>query len=791
MEIEYLKRSVKVLPEKLEPFKVIVSIAAGLLCFIGAFYSLKFDITALEIKIVWSLIFPMLIALAWGYRYGIISLSLGLGGFYSFFIWPSNGWANIVTCITTYLWVFIQGYGAEKRKTIKKAYTDIYVLQILYSIIPIILYTTLYPWLYSFNPPFWNIDALTYINPELVALILVKVVLNEFLAAAVCDVFLLVHSVRRLFRLPQSSISKYNSRIIVIFALSGALAVILVMSGTHYLIDKDKSFRWLINGDDKFILSMFMAVSYCTIAGGATARYFQRQMEAEEKSKATEESYKDIFENISDIFYKATLEGRIINISPSVKTVLGYTPTEVVGQKIGDLHYNNKKGELLQAILQYKEINNYEIALRHKSGRKCFISLHAKVVRGLEGEYIIGVARDVTNYIDVRKKHTESKKQNNILSNRMTELSRKLECIVESTEDLIWSVDRQHSFVICNTAARKYFRENYGVNLRAGMRLDDIFPKEYAAQWKIYYESAIEHGKYEVQLQSPRNGKYFEVSLHTIHQNDESIEVSVFGKDITERKRAEEKVNNLNAELEQRVIDRTLELQRAVRELESFSYTVSHDLKSPLRSIDSYIKIILEDYLERLKGEPEEMLLNVKHISEDMITLINKLLQYSTTSRLTLYKEDVDIMELINNIFEELISQELQRKISLRLPLKLPKVRADRILLKQVLYNILSNSVKFTRNREEAVITVECELKGKEFLFSISDNGIGFDMEYASKLFSAFERLHTAEEFEGTGIGLATVRKVIEKHRGRVWMEAKINKGATVYFTLPEEIQNS
>lgn len=784
MAIKLLERSLYCPPIKLQSKKFIIAIVSGMLCLFGSFYSLRFAFSTIEIKIVWSLVFPMLVTLAWGYQYGIISLTLGLAFLYPFFIWPSNGWANIVTVATSFLWILFQGYASGKREAEKKVY-NLYFIQIIYTVIPLLLYTTVYPFIYKFNPPFWNKAALTAISSELVTIITIKVILNEFLIIAICDVFLLIPFIRKLLMLPKGNISKYNSRIILSFAVSGALAVIVAMTVDHYLINKDKSFRWLINGDNTFIFSLFMAIGYCTIAGGATARYFQRKLEAEEKSKTNEEKYREIFENINDIFYEATLEGEITNISPSIKAVLGYEPEEVIGRRIGDLHYKTKENDVLKAVLEYKEIGNYEIELKHKKGHKCFIWLHAKIVNRQDGERIIGIARDVTNYIDSRKKHSESEKKNVLLNNSMNKISRQLDCIVESTDDLIWSVDIKHNLVIFNSAASKYFKLNYGVDLVPGIKTDDMFTIGYAKMWISYYDRALKEGKYQLQLKSPSNGRYFDISIHLIYKDEEVIEFAVFGKDITERKIAEEKVYNLNTELEQRVIERTGELEAAVKGLETFSYTVSHDLKSPLRAIDSYINILLEDYSEKFQGEPEEMLLSVRNISKEMIVLVNKLLQYSTTDKLRLFKEEIDINEMFLTAFEELSSTIPDRTVRLEITDKLPKVRADRILIKQVIYNILSNALKFTRDRQETLIKLGCNAEDKEYVFYVSDNGVGFDMEYASKLFGAFERLHSSDEFEGTGIGLATIRKVIQKHNGRTWIEGKLNKGATVYFSLP------
>lgn len=233
---------------------------------------------------------------------------------------------------------------------------------------------------------------------------------------------------------------------------------------------------------------------------------------------------------------------------------------------------------------------------------------------------------------------------------------------------------------------------------------------------------------------------------------------------------------------------KTLELQAAVDELQAFSYTVSHDLKSPLRAIKAYGNIILEEHNETLDDDTNEMLHNVDNICSNMITMIEKLLEYSRMTHLSITKKEVNISEMFTSVFEECRSICPERFIKFEFETGMPTVLADAVLLRQAIYNIISNAIKFTGNKDEALIIAGCKRGMGEYIFYVKDNGIGINMEFSKKLFGIFQRLHSSDEFEGNGIGLATVRKIIQRHGGKVWIEGKVNEGTVVYLTLPVKL---
>ncbi|MCX7709320.1 MAG: ATP-binding protein [Clostridia bacterium] len=334
----------------------------------------------------------------------------------------------------------------------------------------------------------------------------------------------------------------------------------------------------------------------------------------------------------------------------------------------------------------------------------------------------------------------------------------------------------------------RFLKVNPGFEKQSGMKIRDVLGKTWMEAFRApNRELSILHrilqtGEGE-QFETYYKDKYYLVNAFKISDGH----IGVIFDNITAYKKAIREIRKLNEELEQRVENRTSELRHAISELEAFTYTVSHDLKSPLRAVDGYCRIYMEDYGEKIEDEAAQIIGNIRNICKDMIEMIQKLLQYSTTSRAGVHKEEVQTEELISSVFEELKSSQPQRNLQLNIETGLPVVHADRVLLKQAVYNILSNAVKFTKNRDKAVVTVGSTLTEEEYMFYFKDNGTGFDMEFSGKLFGLFQRLHTADEFEGSGIGLVTIRKIIQKHGGRTWIEGKVDEGATVYFTLPLE----
>jgi light-regulated signal transduction histidine kinase (bacteriophytochrome) len=252
--------------------------------------------------------------------------------------------------------------------------------------------------------------------------------------------------------------------------------------------------------------------------------------------------------------------------------------------------------------------------------------------------------------------------------------------------------------------------------------------------------------------------------------------------EIAHAKELEKKANqvlDLNKKLERNIE----ELEAANKELEAFTYSVSHDLRSPLRAIHGYTKILTEDYEDKIDADGKEIMNNVMRNAKKMGQLIDDLLTFSRTGKKELQRKDIDMTELAKNTVKELktIISPFNAQVNI---LQLPPVNADYNLMSLVLGNLISNAIKYSATKEKPVVTIGASTRKEGVVYYVEDNGVGFSMQYYDKLFGVFQRLHSAEEFEGTGVGLALVKRIISRHGGKIWAEAKEGQGATFYFTL-------
>lgn len=361
--------------------------------------------------------------------------------------------------------------------------------------------------------------------------------------------------------------------------------------------------------------------------------------------------------------------------------------------------------------------------------------------------------------------------------------------ILESAPDAIISVDEDLRILSFNASAEMLF--GYQASEMLGQRIDMLIPESFRAghgdRARAFFRGADERlrmggGRAVSGLRKDGTEVMVDVALAKVEMQDATVVVAM-ARDVTAQRRAEAEVRRLNAELESRVKVRTAELETANKELESFSYSVSHDLRAPLRAIDGFSEVLLEDYGAQLDPAAKDYLVRIRSGAQRMDGLIAALLKLSRLTRLDMNPVEVDLSRLVENAVNQLKAASPERQVVVNIA---PNVvaRGDPSLLQSAINNLIDNAWKYTGKTEHPRVEFGTVLHDGTAAYYVRDNGAGFDMRYAGKLFGAFQRLHGRDEFPGDGIGLATVARIIHRHGGRVWAESAPGAGATFYFTL-------
>jgi PAS domain S-box-containing protein len=522
---------------------------------------------------------------------------------------------------------------------------------------------------------------------------------------------------------------------------------------------------------------------YLTDAFNAMLARIEQQTEGLRRNEAVRSLLAAIVESSDDAIVGKDLEGKIVSWNTGAERMFGYTAAEMLGQPIHRLLLPDRLTEETHILAEAKQgrTRHYETVRLSQGGQPVELLLTVSPIKGERGELIgiSSIARDITD----RKR-----------GERVVQESRaRLSGIIGSAMDAIISVNQEQRITIFNRAAEMMF--GCPAEEAIGQPLDRLIPVRYR---EVHRQHVAEFGRTGVTSRAMGNlhplagvradGTEFpiEASISHIEVGDQQI-FTVILRDITERKRAEDQIRRLNTELEQRVAERTAELTTANKELESFTYSVAHDLRAPLRHIDAFSKLLEEEFDASLPSEARHYLENIRHSTGRMSLLVDDLLNLARVGRQELRRQATPLGRLVDEVRADLDEEAAGRKLEWHIA-PLPAVECDPGLMKVVFANLLSNAVKYTRPRPVAVIEVGCrETNGNTVVF-VRDNGVGFNMKYADKLFGVFQRFHRADEFEGTGVGLATVDRIVRKHGGHIWAEAAVNQGATFYFSVPGQV---
>ena len=492
-----------------------------------------------------------------------------------------------------------------------------------------------------------------------------------------------------------------------------------------------------------------------------------------ESLRASEIRYRRIFEASKDgILTLNAVTLQITDANPFMTELLGYRHSEFLGKELWEIGLFRDKAAskaAFQALQKTGYLRYEDLPLESRAGQKHEVEFVSNVYNE-DGRAVIQCnIRDITE----RRKEEAVRER--------------LAAIVRSSDDAIISKDTKGVITTWNSAAEKMF--GYLKEEIVGKPVMLIVPPDRIAEEAMILRRVLKgESVYHFEtVRMRKDGSQIDVAvtISPIRDDDGKITgASKIARDISELKRAMREIRDLNAELEQRVVDRTAQLEAANKELEAFSYSVSHDLRAPLRHINGFSGALLEDYGDSLDSVGKSYLKQVREASQDMAQLIDDVLQLARVSRTEISPEAVDLSRMARSVMRDIKKGGPKRLATVHIATGMTAL-GDRRLLRILLTNLLGNAWKFTAKTEKADIVFNQEKTDDETVFCISDNGAGFDMAFADKLFGAFQRLHGTDEFEGTGIGLATVQRIINRHRGRVWGEGAVDVGAVFYFTLP------
>jgi PAS domain S-box-containing protein len=879
-------------------FKTVVAIALGLAGFAVNLLDLDVGSQAHGTRAMVGLFFPMIVALAWGWRFGLLSATLGLGCQNGWFL--LDGLMSVVTVAVLSGWIVWHGWCAERYAKEKVLWQHSFLAEIPARLVISALFMIVFAGLVNGEGA---APKGVHIQPsslhEAAVFVLAQAV-NGYVVLLFADVALNLGFVRQALRLPerfdQASTTHIVSASILVgcafWVVDSLLDFLLFFDGEGSLLEL---FATNVPPHEIYVRTTFFV--FCLIAGRVTSKVLRDQRQGEIKFRA-------ITENTGDLTLVLDGNANHAYVSPSVQAVFGFTPSEILGRNtaalihdedtdrfdaflrsIGDqpgatlplppFRMRHRDGRLLDmegvatALPDLPGVNGTVINCRDVTERKAWAhalgeseerlravmdnSPAAIYLKDLEGRYLLinrnfegwlrapqeevrgktaydffsKVDADIYDRQDRRVRETKKTSEDEVVTLHPDSVKRAtlvikfpvldgdgnaisvggitldISDVKQAEEERRESQERYRRLftemlsgfalheIICDEDGEpcdyRFLEVNPAFERLTGLRPQDVvgrtvleaMPGTEESWIKAYGKVALSGEPAHFENYAKELDAYFEVVAFC----PEPGFFAVTFTDVSERRRAEETVRRLNEELEERVRQRTAELAAANEEMEAFTYSVSHDLRAPLRHMDGFSAALMEDFGDKLDGQAETYLGYIREGSQEMGRLIDGLLTLSRATRGDLERDQVDLSAMAGEIASALRHDDPGRSVEVEIGAGLTG-SADPRLIRDVLQNLLGNAWKFTRDAANPRIDFRSHVADGETIFRIKDNGAGFDMAFSDKLFYPFHRLHRVDEFEGTGIGLSTVQRIIHRHGGRVWAEGKVGQGASVYFTL-------
>ncbi len=544
----------------------------------------------------------------------------------------------------------------------------------------------------------------------------------------------------------------------------------------YRIVRPDGNIRWI---RDRAYPVRNDAGEVCRVTG--VAEDVTQKKEAEQAVHESEQRMRAVLETAVEGIITIDERGVVESLNPAACRIFGYQPAEVIGQNVSVLMPSPDREEHDGYIANYFRTGQAkiigigrEVVGQRKDGTPFPMDLSISEVRLADRRLFTGMVRDITE----RKRAEKAVRENEA----------KFRAVFEKSVDAI-GVSRQGIHMLVNPAYLKLFGFEQPEELVGRPVFELLAPGE-RPRVREFIECRGNGEAAPARYESRglrRDGAEFDLDIDaSAFELDGERHTLVILRDITGQKRARVEIERLNAELEARVARRTRQLEDANRELEAFSYSVSHDLRAPLRAIDGFAHILLDDYSPKLDERGRRLFEVIRENTRKMNRLIEDILAFSKFNRAELSQGPVDMTSLARSVVQDLILPEPARPVKIAIQ-NLPTATGDTAMLRQVFANLISNALKFTRKTTDPAIDIGAWQEGPEATYYVRDNGVGFDAKYGHKLFNLFQRLHKSEDFEGTGVGLAIIQRIIHRHGGRVWAESKAHAGACFYFALPAD----